>query len=513
MLKLPKIPLPYTSLRINLMVVCEMVVLHLVLLVVMFHFSRQALREEAMQNAVQTLEGTVQHIDNILLNVEQMAGNIYCELSKHLDQPERMTDYCREVVENNRYVVGCAIAFTPNYYKDRELFMTYVHRKGGMMKVGEQKDITTSDSFGNKPYTEQSWYTQAIESRQAFWTDPQPEEEDEGVTLSFCLPIYEHFEFKERDNGKKSEVIGVMAVDVPVSLLSNIVLEAKPSPNSYSVLLGGNGSYIVHPNPEKLKNQNVFMQTQDGNNSTMRAVAEAMVAGETGYQSFHLDGQDWYIFYKPFLRANVEGRSMEALSWSVGIVYPKDDIFGTYYRLFYLVIVISILGLLLFFLLCRMVFRQQMSPLRLLTQTAQHIANGNYEETIPDTQREDEIGQLQTNFKKMQQSLLTQDNKLAHLTTSLQQQNMTLQKADGQAQKAKKMKSSFMHYMTDQMMLPADTIDESVITLCNNYNELSRQEIDQLVETIEKQSDTIVDLLGKMLQVADSETRKGAAHE
>lgn len=513
MLKLPKITLPYTSLRINLTVVCEMVLLHLVLLAVMYHFSRQALREEAMQNAEQTLEGTVQHIDNILLSVEQTTGNIYCELIKHLDQPERMSVYCRELLESNPYIGGCAIAFTPYYYKDRELFMTYVHRKGGMMKADEKKELITSDTFGSKPYTEQVWYTQGMESGYAFWTDPLPPEEDEGTTLTFCLPIYDNFKLHHRERQEKPEIIGVMAVDLPISLLSHIVMEAKPSPNSYSILLGRNGSYIVHPIAEKLANQTVFTQTQNDESPSMHDAAEAMMAGETGYKSFQQDGQDWYVFYKPFLRAKVEGRSTEDLSWSVGVVYPEEDIFGAYNILFYLVLAISIAGLLLFYILCRWVFRQQMSPLRLLTRAVQRIADGHYDETIPNTQREDEIGQLQTNFQKMQQSLLTQGNTLTQLTTSLQQHNEVLQKADGQAQEAKRMKTSFMHYMTDQMTLPADTIDESVAKLCNNYQSLSKEEIDHLVETIEKQSDTIVDLLGKMLNVANNEAGKEDAHE
>ena len=76
MLKLPKIINRTLSIRLSLMVVCEIALLLLASLVVMFHFSSQALRQEAMFNAEQTLEGTVQHIDNILLSMEQSAGNV-----------------------------------------------------------------------------------------------------------------------------------------------------------------------------------------------------------------------------------------------------------------------------------------------------------------------------------------------------------------------------------------------------------------------------------------------------
>ena len=117
------------SLRISLMVVYGFVLLT-VTLVVMFHFAHRALKEEAMSNAQQTLDGTVLQIDNILLSVEQSAGNIYFDLIRHLNQPERMITYSRQLVESNPYIVGCAIVFKPDYYPGRHLFMAYIHREG-----------------------------------------------------------------------------------------------------------------------------------------------------------------------------------------------------------------------------------------------------------------------------------------------------------------------------------------------------------------------------------------------
>ena len=92
MLKLSKITLPHTSLRLNLMVVCEIVLLLFLSLTVLLYFSRQGLKEETFRDAEETLEGTVQHIDNILMSVELTAYNVYQELQGHLDEPDRMAD-------------------------------------------------------------------------------------------------------------------------------------------------------------------------------------------------------------------------------------------------------------------------------------------------------------------------------------------------------------------------------------------------------------------------------------
>ena len=66
MLKLPKIITKTLSLRLSLMLVCAIALLLIASLAVMFHFSRQALKEEAVRDAEETLEGTVRQIDNVL---------------------------------------------------------------------------------------------------------------------------------------------------------------------------------------------------------------------------------------------------------------------------------------------------------------------------------------------------------------------------------------------------------------------------------------------------------------
>ena len=130
MWKLSKINIPHTSLRLNLMVVCEIVLLLLISLAVLLYFSRQTLKEEAKKNAEQTLEATVLHIDNIMMSVEQTTFNVYQDLQGHLDQPDRMFTYSRRIVETNPYIVGCAIVFKPDYYPGHHLYMAYLHRKG-----------------------------------------------------------------------------------------------------------------------------------------------------------------------------------------------------------------------------------------------------------------------------------------------------------------------------------------------------------------------------------------------
>ena len=421
--------------------------------------------------ASQTLEGTVMRIDNILLSVEQATGNFYFSLLSHLDRPDMLLTYSRQLVENNPYVASCSIALKPNYYPDRQYFIASFP--------------ASSDDYS---YTEQEWFTKPMASAKPGWLRSDLASDEELIT--FCLPI----------PGADGQPIGVMGVDVSLSLLSQIVDSTKPSPNSYCTLLDQDGSFIVHPDSNKLFNQTVFTQSELGANPSVREAAQAMISGETGYRPFHLNGSDYYVFYKPFRRVAVPGRSVEELGWSAGIIYPEDDIFGDYNSLLYYVLAIAIVGLLLLFLLSRTIFHRQLKPLLMLTGYAHRIAQGKYDEIIPSSHHQDEIGRLQENFRLMQQTLSTNIGELEQLTATLQKQGEGLRTAYNQAQKADRMKSAFLHNMTNQMVGPADAINQDVNALLGDAANRN-----QLVNDIQLKSKDITELLNDLIHISDEE--------
>jgi len=488
--------------RHNIQMVGEALLLLAVALGILAYFSHQALRQEGVRNAEQTLEGTLQHIDNILLSVEQATGNVYYDLIQHLDEPERMYTYSRELVLSNPYIDGCAICFKPGYYPGKDLFMAYVHHKKAA--ANGALDLTTSDTFTHRAYTEQRWYTKPMETGWIGWIDPLKGKETEREPLvSFCLPF--------SDN--KGERIGVIAVDVAISQLSNFILAAKPSENGYCVLLGHNGSYIVHPDKEKLMNPTIFSQMGRQADATEFAAAKAMLAGGSGRKEFRRDGDDWWVFYKPFTPIKWEGRSSGEVAWSVGVVYPEDDIFGLYNKLLYLALAIAVVSILLFSLLSNWIIRKQMRPISNLAKSAQHIAEGNYNEMLPYEDRSDEIGLLQSRFKTMQQSLQGQVDELEEETKRLKQREAMLQMEYDRAVESDKMKTSFQRYITRQMNEPADSIDGSVTKLCNSYSDISQQETDKQVANIQRKSQTMVDLLNHLAYFTENETVKEGSYE
>ena len=462
----------------------------------MLHYSRKALKQEALEKATQTLEGTVQSIDNILLSVEQSTGNLFMYIYQDLDNPDMMFTYSRRLVESNPYVQGCAIAFKEDFFKDRQYFMAYVYREGIDSIAYTDAPIIQSEIFGDRPYTEQVWFTKPMESGRAQWLNPMTGiKANVEPIVTFCLPVW----------GWGGKPIAVIGVDVSLGLLSAIVEKAKPSPNSYCTLLDQDGAYIVHPDSKNRGGQTVFEWYASETDTTAVAAAEAMISGQTDYKAFRMNGADYFVFYKPFKKIAVPGCSNEDLGWTVGIVYPEDDIFGDYNDLFNYVFVITCIGLLLLFASSRTIIHIQLKPLRQLTKYAQLIAQGNYHEPIAGSEQKDEIGRLQRNFQKMQRALADYIGELEHLTATMRELGEELRQAYKHSQKADRMKTAFLHNMTNQMLAPAEAIHRDVAALGNLNDGKEKRDALQLVGDIRKNGNTIVELLKNLLNMSDED--------
>ena len=262
------------------------------------------------------------------------------------------------------------------------------------------------------------------------------------------------------------------------------------------------GTLLVYPDSTRLNMKLISLAEMHDHSSLMEA-AEDMLAGETGYKEITLDGNTCYAFYKPFKQTEVTGRAMADLGWSAGIIYPEEDIFGNYNQLLYTVLIIAVVGLGLLLLFCRLFIRHQLLPLRQLGKTAQLIAEGHYDETIPESKNQDEVGRLQNHFHEMQQSLAVHMGELQQLSDTLKERGEVLQAAYEQAQGADRMKTNFLYNMSDQMIVPVKGVLEGVKTICNNSSNLTNEETDEMVDEIMRRGGKVTALLNQL--ITDSE--------
>ena len=350
----------------------------------MFSVSRQAIRQEAVNHATEILENTTLRVNSILERVEVATNNTDWLINRHLDGPDSMFVYSRRLLENNPDLNGCSIAFEPDFFKQKgRYFSAFSLRNDGEI-------LTTQEGNEHYEYFYMDWYQLCKLLDRPVWTEPfidyNPEDiYSKDMIASYCKPI------KDR-NGK---YVGTISVDLSLTWLSNTISAVKPYPHSYSIMIGQGGTFFVHPDSTKLFFHTIFTETLEHEDTALTALGHAMQRGEEGMRQLVIDGQESYVFYKP----------LGNTGWSVAIVCPESDIFGAFNRLRRAVTIAVLAGLLLLLLVSIQIITRELKPLRRLADQAGIIAKGNFDETLPESGRVDEIGQLSQSFSDMQRSL------------------------------------------------------------------------------------------------------------
>ena len=420
---------------------------------VMFSYARRAVKAEALAKTEAALDGIMQSIDNRLHEVEVAAQNIHLRVERSIDDPVVLQDLTHKMLEENPSIVGCAVAMDPVLWQGKgkqTMFCSY-----------RAKDsIGVSDRFGEKPYTEQEWYVRPMATCQTEWSDPTIEPLRGGYPiLGYSIPLR-----------KKGRVVGIFVSAISLEWLSRTVEAARPFPSTHCALFNKKGDFIIHPDSTRLYSGNLLKQLEHHSDAASRQLAESMLNGESGYMSVDIYGVPCYVFYKPFRNTG----------WSVDIASPKSEIFSTYNRLQTYMVVILIISLLLLLVYCFHIIHMLMRPIRYLDSFTQRLASGHFDEPIAD-------------------SLLSEIRQHSEV---LQDQTRALKKAREKALEADRLKSAFIHNMTDQLVEPVSEISSSVAMIRQNSSHLEDIDVRQLTTGISDNTEKITSLLDKIIEIS-----------
>ena len=403
-------------------------------------------------------------------------------VEQHMDNPDSMLVFSRKILENHPKLNGCSIAFEPFFYEKEGMYFSAYSYNGPDSIETEQEGSEIYEYFY------EDWYLIPQLLDRAVWVEPFQEDftggvETPDVIASFCQPI--------RD--KDGNSVGILSVDLALQWFSKTITETKPFPNSYSILIGKGGTFLVHPDSTKLFYQTIFTPTLEHPDTAITAIGRAMIAGEEGYRSFQRDGETYYVFFRPFSHTE----------WSVGIVCSERDIVEPYKQLQQNLMLITVIGLLLLLFFCVLIIRHNLYPLKRLSSYARHISSGNFEETIPDSKRRDEVGHLEHSFSMMQKSLSNYINELRNTTDTLTQRNNELVKASKLAKEDDRAKTAVINNMTDQMVEPINIIVNENELIRKGYKEFSSEEMAQHVDRMLENTENVTRLLNEILDASE----------
>ena len=451
------------SLKLTFGIMLFLIAIFVVSLGILFMRSRQLVREEAMERAEQELDNVVMRVNGMMNEVETATMTARWHLTDDNLQPDSLLNFARRIVAMNPNFDGCSISTEPNYFPQiGRYFSVYAYHEG---------DSVVSKTEDPYEYFDKVYYKTPLLLGKPSWVEAYTDVNGvvsgnfDDLIVSFGVPI----------RNSKRETIGVISTDLSMPWLSQVISAYKPYPNAYSVMLGADGQYLIHPDTAKLMKKTIFSDADTKNNQDLITLGHDMVSGNSGMLTVKIRGKRCLVLYKSLKRA----------PWSIALVCPESDILAGYTKLLYILIPLLVFGLLVILAFCLNVITSMVTPINELTDKLSYITHGHYNEPIERTSRRDVIGRLQNNFAEMQEALSKHITSLQEVNNVTCKLNSELEKASVMARKADESKSEFLKDVTHQIRTPLNIINGFTQVLRDDSESIPRDEVEGLIDTMQ----------------------------
>lgn len=465
------------SIGILLLAVC----IFTISLGILFTQSRHMIRVEAVGRADNVLNATMQRVYRNLMTIEN-ATNANIWMVERSMTPENLLSYTSRIVHFNPHIDGCSISAEPNVFpKYGRYFSAYTVREPDTI-------ITVIEE--QYEYFGKIWYKAPRELQGPCWEVYYDDADSleltlDGMIASYGRPLY----------NADSTIVGIISTDLSLLRLSKLMSEEKPYPNSYFMMIGGDGRYFIHPDSTRLFTQTIFTSADPDHRTDLIALGHEMTAGNAGYMTVTIDGEPCLVCYKPVPGTN----------WSLAIVCPDSNVLAGYHRLTYIVAPLLIVGLLIISLLCRKAVAQAIHPLNELLVKTQAIAAGNMEVYIPRTKRTDVVGRLQNSFATMLQSLNFHIGSVRYTSEQDKRRIEELAEATRLAEEADRQKTAFIQNVSHQIRTPLNIIMGFSQVLSDSVSGgLPEDEMKSVISTMDHNAKLLNRLLLMLFDSSDS---------
>lgn len=466
------------SIRLGIVIVLIITVVFMLLFSYLFNRGKRYIQHAAIDRATQLLDNTTERINGIMDETE-LTTNYMAQASPQLMNPDSLLALTRRMVEQNTVMQGFTIALEPDVLPQQgERFTVYSYRVA---------DSIVSIVKNDYDYFDDPWYETPVKKKASCWLDPY----QYAVPGIDAAPVW-YFSFTTPFYSSDGRLVGVSCADLSLQWLSQAVSDVKPFPHSSAIMLGRDGRYIVHPDTSKLIRENIFSDAAPESRSKIEALGRDMLAGNSGMVETTVDGHDAFIFYCP----------LERTGWSIAIVCPESDVFVRYNRLVVTVWVIIAVGLMLLMLFCYQTVRRAVQPLSLLDEQVKRIADGHFDELLPESPRRDSVGRLTNSFIRMQQSLEKSVADIRRVNAEQQQQNDKLASAYQLKVETNQRKAAFIQDMYHKIRTPLNIISGFTQVLAANQDALPADEVDDITSRMKESADDIACLAHELDEAA-----------
>lgn len=301
-----------------------------------YYFSRRGIKQEATQRAESELEATELKIMDVVNQAEAAVRNSVWIAQWCLNTPDSLVRVTQRIITDNPVVKGSTVALVPGYLKKYPLFSPYTTiRPDGKL---ESLSLATEEY----DYPSQEWFTKPIELDGGYWSEPYYDEGGGDILMvTYSLPIKD----------VKGHTAAVITADISLDWLTELVGSIHVYPTAFSMVVSRAGQFMVCPAETLVMKTSLSDAARQMEDSTgVSQLNDAMLAGQTGSMSIRDRGMVNHVFFAPVSRTG----------WSLSIVIPDEEIFGSLKTVGRRVFLLQVLGILMILFILRYVARNQM---------------------------------------------------------------------------------------------------------------------------------------------------------
>jgi class 3 adenylate cyclase/HAMP domain-containing protein len=344
--------------------------------------SKQVVLREMSANAKNLTRATAFKIETILQGVEKVPLNLAAILNDCSFRRSELLKLIKQSVITNPEIYGVAVAYEKYAFDPKKAqFCPYYYRKDGHVTYD-----SASETNGMYQYWYWDWYQIPKELDRPMWSEPYFDEGAGNIIMcSYAVPFY-------RIVGGKKQFLGVVDADISLMWLKQVIAKAKIGKSGYAFLISPDGFFVTSPDHRLIMRQSIFSIAEARHDAHLRRIGRDMIRGGEGLVPLtdFINGKKSWMYYAP----------LKSTGWSVGVVFPQDELYAPVVGLHRKILYMASFGLLLLAAVTIVLSRTITKPLRFLAKKTATIAQGDFTATVPETGPR-EIVHLAQSFNEM----------------------------------------------------------------------------------------------------------------
>ncbi len=338
--------------RLSIFISLAVISVFMAIIIISYLFNSNNLKENIKNKAIGLSSKVIMDVDEQLVSSREIASNI-SEQIIFFEQFQSADKLIVSLMEKYPFLNAIHVnidsdvpsLFTENYcsYRKNDSIIFETHKEKFYHCVAEKK-IFENIALSNK----------------LAWTEVFYCSKNQNLIVAVYSPI-----LLESENNKK---IGYVICEVSIDNLNEILNSTEVGKNGFAFLLAKDGRFITHPRKDYVFNRNFFSVSEDAYNKKKTDFIEILDRGLSGsfiaYPEF-LDKKKHWVHYT----------RLEEIEWTVIFAMPYDLLFEPLYISILKMLLISVVGIIVIFLMIKYITNRLVEPLSEVTAELQQFSN------------------------------------------------------------------------------------------------------------------------------------------